>query len=89
MYYNTTNVNGDQLNLFTKIAKSQDEKVLEIFKSGKLLSPEDVWKMIDGALLTSIRRSISNLTKQGFLIKTDQTKIGIYKRPVYLWKVIP
>jgi len=38
------------------------------------------------ALLTSVRRSITNLTKSGRLTKTKEKKTSIYGRPEYVWE---
>ena len=35
--------------------------------------------------LSSIRRGISNLKKQGYLKKTNETKIGIYGKPEHIY----
>ena len=37
--------------------------------------------------ITSIRRALTNLTKQGKLIKTDEKRIGMYGRSEYVWKL--
>ena len=43
--------------------------------------------MAEGSLLTSVRRSITNLTKVGRLKKTGVKKTSIYGRPEYVWEL--
>jgi DNA-binding transcriptional regulator PaaX len=38
--------------------------------------------------LTSVRRALTNLSKQGKLIKTDEKKKGIYGRDEFIWSTI-
>lgn len=93
-FYNTTHEKGDALELFKGKAKSQDKRVLQIFKAiGPMatISPSGVFS-IYGALypeapITSIRRSITNLTKAGLLEKTAEKRIGPLGRPEYAWKI--
>jgi predicted ArsR family transcriptional regulator len=37
--------------------------------------------------LTSVRRSISNLTADGKLVKTERKVQGPYGRPEYVWRL--
>lgn len=90
MYYNTTKQKEEVLENFVAKAQTQDGKILEFFNQhkGKKFSPGDVWTNLFKAEfvpLTSIRRSINSLTKEGQLTKLDEQKVGYYGRPVYLW----
>jgi plasmid rolling circle replication initiator protein Rep len=88
-YYNTTNEKGDNLKENTIKAISQDNVILKYFKDNKgvKLSPSMVLNRTNlKCPITSIRRSMSNLTSEGYLIKTDEKVTGIYGRPEYLWK---
>jgi hypothetical protein len=40
----------------------------------------------DRVPITSIRRSLTNLTESGFLIKTDRQRIGAKGKPEYIWE---
>jgi hypothetical protein len=89
-YHNTTNQSGSTLKEYTEKAKSQDEIILELYKKHKRLSPSRVFVLMQGiapAPITSFRRAISNLTKDGKLVKTNETVLGIYKRPEYVWEI--
>lgn len=91
-YFNTTNVEGEQLKLYGLKARKQHAKILLFFmrNRGKQFSPTEVWVNLfapDETPLTSIRRSITVLTKKGALKKTDKQKEGMYGRPEYKWEV--
>ena len=94
-YHNTTNQTGEQLDIFSVAAKSQDEIVLQRFKGGsKMFSPSAIHhfliaeqRIAKNTPITSIRRSITNLTKKGKLIKTKEQTMSLYGRPEYVWKL--
>jgi len=90
-FYNTTHEKGETLEVFHRKADRQDMKVLNAFSIFLKLSPEECWKLFyfqeKGVPLTSIRRSITNLTKAGKLVKTNEKRIGIYGRPEYIWEI--
>ena len=88
MYYNTTK-ETELLNEYIERAENQNEIVEKIFKIyQKELSPSQVLKLSKlDCPLTSIRRSMTNLTKEDKLIKTENKITGDYGRPEYLWKL--
>lgn len=87
-FYNTTNESGQQLEIFEQTAKNQEHQIMKIMQLYKKLSPSDVWKWYGKSIpLTSVRRALTNLSKQGKLIKTDEKKKGIYGRDEYVWSV--
>lgn len=89
MYYNTTNQSGSTLAEYKQSAISQDEYILALFDfySHRRFTPFDIQKAyrLRDTPITSIRRSLNTLTKQGKLIKLDQTVPGKYGRPNHLW----
>jgi hypothetical protein len=87
-YHNTTNEGGEQLEAFKEKAKTQDQEVLRFIKDQFVCSPSYVWKMLyhQSVPLTSVRRAITNLTKEGKLMKTQSKAVGPYGRPEYCWK---
>ena len=85
-YYNTVNVKGEELEARTLRAKTQKEHILEIFKGAGELTPFDVQKVFPQWPITSIRRAISDLTREGDLVKTGNRKKGIYGHQNYTWK---
>lgn len=87
-FYNTIDLEGSELTQAIEDCKKQEEIVLSLFKKHEKLSPSDVWKMgFTDTPITSIRRSITNLTKQGRLFKTDEYKDGVYGKREHLWTI--
>jgi|TARA_R100001480_G_C4693864_1_gene176541 predicted ArsR family transcriptional regulator len=90
-YYNTTREKGKQLKVNWNKSESQDIKVMEYFNKHKEASPSQVWMSFvkDGGRvpMTSIRRSITNLTQDNYLIKSEKKKQGYYGRPEYIWSL--
>ena len=87
-YFNTTNETKN-LKKYQKKAQSQDDIILEFFILHKdtVFSPDYVLDELGlECPITSVRRSISNLTKQGKLIKTDRKVLGKYGRLTNTWK---
>lgn len=91
-FHNTTGETGTQLEAFTKVAKSQDELILIFARKVSFFSPSHLHKhlintkQIDkNTPLTSIRRSITNLTTSGKLIKTSNKINSVYNRPEFVW----
>lgn len=87
-FYNTTNESGESL--FNNKAKSdtQNDVVLSLFKnnSERKMSASMVHALSGlNCPLTSIRRSISNLTNEGLLEKTNIKVSGKYGRAEYTW----
>lgn len=87
-YYNTTSLTGLVLKDSVKKAESLDKKVLDFFKANpnQQFTPPEVWQHIQTeAPLTSVRRSINTMTKDGHLEKTTNKKQGIYGSPNFTW----
>ncbi len=98
-YHTTTPLTHDQLIGAQWMARVQEERVLSIFRANpdSLFSPRQIWKLMidlhkknigpEPMELGSIRRSMSNLTRDGFLIHYEQLHIpGAYKNhPETLW----
>lgn len=87
MYYNTTKQDGNNLKSYKSKVLSQEDKILNYFTVKGKATPTEIWSMMStDALLTSVRRSITNLTKSGRLTKTEVKKTSIYGRPEYVWE---
>jgi len=88
-YFNTTRQKGEQLKVAWDKTKSQDDKVMEYFHEHGKGTPSEVWIHFrdSNVPITSIRRSITNLTNYNYLSKTDNKKEGIYGRPEYVWEI--
>jgi hypothetical protein len=91
-YYATTPMPLRDLAGAIRLAEQQDEAVLAIFRAHytEALSPSRVHRigLTNGRqwLLTSVRRSITNLSGEGCpLVRLDATAQGPYGRPEHLW----
>ena len=94
MYYNTTNETGSLLRKKTKKANNQKHKCLSYFQANPytMYTPEMLHNNLvatndinENTPLTSIRRAFSDLSKEGYIIKTSEKHIGNYGRHSYLW----
>lgn len=74
-----------------KIALTQGEIIMRFFESNPTqeFTPCEVWQAVGYGtmLLTSTRRSISNLCKAGDLVKTNNRRKGIYGELNYTWRI--
>ena len=72
-----------------KIALTQTEKILRFFQANpnQEFTPCEVWQAVGYGtmLLTSVRRSMSNLVKAGDLVKTSNRRKGIYGELNFTW----
>lgn len=86
-YFNTTLLDGSDLIQSEQKAENQNEKILKFFQSLHHGTPSNVWAYAfnQQAPLTSIRRGITTLTKQGKLVKSELKAPGIYGKPEYIW----
>ena len=94
MYYNTNDETGDTLRRSRRRTASQETIIYRLFSNDSdssleltasevlnCLGPDTIWP------ITSIRRSLSYLSKAGKLIKTDNTKLGPYGKQEFTWKL--
>ena len=86
-YYNTTQETGASLALSHQKVKSQDDAIYQYFvTTGKALSPSMVLNELGlNCPITSVRRAICNLTKEGKIFKTKETVLGMYGKKETLW----
>jgi hypothetical protein len=90
-YYNTNKLPHPDFLAAIHNAKSQQEKILIYFQSlpGRRFAPHQIKAAIfsDHTPITSIRRAITNLEKDGFLTKTDRMIEGDFGAPVHTWEL--
>jgi len=99
-YYNTNNEKGATLKMSQEKAKSQEQMVLDFFRSHDQLgvTPERVlrhFKIMEklsesrwhNTPITSIRRSFSNLKNKGLIEKTNRTIEGDFGKQINIWKL--
>lgn len=91
-YFNSTPIQGDLLLQARRIAGEQDTAVMKVFEDGKPHTPSDVWTRLVNSgrniLLTSVRRSVTNLEHAGALVKMDESRMGPYSRPERCWQAV-
>lgn len=92
MHYNTTHETGQQLALYESRTLSQSKRILQYMRQrpGQGFTPEQIKRIVfreQIAPITSVRRALTDLTSQGFLIKTDQKMMGGWGRPQYKWTI--
>ena len=89
-YYNTNQESGYTLKSSNVKANSQEESIIKIFTDNPKLSASEAWKIYDSegvTPITSIRRAITNLCNEGLLMKTDDTKEGLYGKKEHIYKI--
>ena len=91
-YHNTTVVRDPELKQFQKDAKKQEEVVMKMFQT---YEPQQIkfskWDMVElypcFILPTSVGRCLTDLHKEGKLIRLEEKQISKYGRPEYLYKL--
>ncbi len=90
MHYNTTHESGDKLQEYRNKAASQESRIASFFElnPGEAWTPWEIQSLVfkTKTPITSVRRSMSDLTKVGILTKTEHLKeAGNYGRRSYAW----
>ena len=88
-YHPTQVLKQTHLTQYELIAQTQDRKILNYFAEHPVqgLTCDDIEIAFPGMLLTSIRRSLTNLAHSGNLVKTGQRE-GQYGRPVNIYSFV-
>jgi hypothetical protein len=106
-FHNTISLEGNDLSRAINNAKTQEDRILFIFKvQGVSMSPDQVHRLYQQYFyevpLTSIRRAISNLSRdkkefvnfshyevveKAKLEKTEEKTAGRYGKPNYKWRL--
>jgi len=91
IFYNTTHITGDDLKIRRIKADAQSRLILAFFKMhpGELFTPFEVLKELnyDPMQITSVRRSITDLTQASLLVKTNTMKQGSLGAPNHCWRL--
>jgi len=94
-HHNTTHEHSSLLTSFDTKAKSQEAIILLFFqeRTWAKYSPSEIRshlvsmkEITAGVPITSIRRAISNLTRDKFLTRTNYKVNSPYGRPEYQWR---
>lgn len=91
-FYNTVGLTGDDLKQAVEKAQRQEEAVYLIYlHTGKAYGPSQILRLVQKAgkswPITSLRRAITNLEKEGKLVKTDLMREGMFGSPEHLWTI--
>lgn len=87
-YYNTNKEIGEQLEESRAKAESQERIIMGYFRRRykALFTAEDCHKWFsDHTPITSVRRALTNLTKEGLLVKTSAMKEGMYGKQIHCY----
>lgn len=89
MFYNTINASGQTLIEFEAKAESQKDHILALFERNPKteFTPFDVCSLFEDKKwpITSVRRAMNDLTKEGHLVKLDVLKEERLGAPNHLW----
>lgn len=81
-YHRTTDITANELVARIKAATKQDEAVMAVMDAGLARTPSQMHRLFLAMgkrwPITSVRRSMTNLTKAGQLVKTSETRRGPY-----------
>ena len=88
-FYNTTHEKGYVLKESHEKARTQEELIYSYFLTfGEPLSPSMILNQLQlKCPITSVRRALTNLTKDGKIIKTDECVQGAYGKREHLWRL--
>lgn len=89
-YHDTGHLGKTASRLYESKAKAQETKVLDYFRAnpGQMFTPEQIGlELMPDSPRTSWGRCLSNLTRDGFLEKSDKWVMGSYGRPIRYWKL--
>lgn len=91
-YWPTTPLSLHQMAGAIRLAEQQDEAVVAIFRAlQSKLTPSQVHLIGERNgrqwLLTSVRRSMTNLANAGPLVRLDETQQGPHGRPEHFWRL--
>jgi len=92
MFFNTIKLFGEELNAAQGKAVIQKEAIKVLFTKQHRMTPSEVWKLYQRyytkAPITSIRRAMSVLKTEGYLLKTTELKNGIYGTKEHIFQVV-
>jgi hypothetical protein len=92
-FYNTINIAGTDLNNQKQKAMTQTQIVMEFFRHNpkRSFTPFEVCQAAfnNSCPVTSVRRAITVLEKEGLLIKLTERRNGDYGVLNHLWKFRP
>lgn len=87
-FHNTIRLTGEALTTAERKAENQEDEILIFFQSHTgMYTPAEVAEHFPMWPITSVRRSITNLTTRGELVKTHVKRKGAYGMETHCWCV--
>ncbi len=89
-FHNTIDAENKELEQHEAKAITQSEMILRIFRGhqDRDFTPCEIQNyFLDAPLLTSVRRSITNLTRDGYLERTQTRRLGAHGAMNYTWQL--
>ena len=88
-FFNTNNESGEELKQSRRNAITQEREIYDIFFAEVTpLTPSEVFaKMGQRCPITSVRRAMTNMTKDGTLKKTNEMRPGLYGKNEHAWMI--
>lgn len=86
-YYNTTNEIGAELAASIQKNEKQEVVILGLFQKVAEWQPSHIFELLKVYPITSIRRTLTDLTAQGLLIKSEIKMMGMYGKKEHVWKL--
>lgn len=91
-FHNTIGASGQTLINFNQRVGKCERVILIVFETYRWpMTPPEVHKIMESLgykyALTSIRRSMTDMTRSGLLVKGTEQKPGIYDVPNYTWRL--
>lgn len=90
LYFETTPLTADQFRAALTRTQAQDERVLAVFRlTQSSMSPSAVHRALAlngyDCPITSVRRAIHTLTRDGYLVKLWESETGPWSMPEHKW----
>lgn len=93
LVYSTDHFTEEQKAATKANANKQEARILEFFRdyvpAWGSIGVSTIWAAISSTNepITSFRRALTNLAKQGKVEKTDEVRMGMYGRNEHLWRL--
>jgi hypothetical protein len=92
VFHNTIKLTGEDLKKAVANCRKQEDAILKIyFHTRDMLTASDIHKLLEKAgfrhPITSTRRGITNLFNARELIKTSDSKQGLYDKPEHFYRI--
>lgn len=94
MFHNTVKLKNEALKQAQEKTESQAKVVKHFFikNQDRLFTPWEVWEQAFSEprpLITSVRRTMTDLTHEWYLEKTETQEVDRYNVPNYCWRYSP